>query len=145
MSEDVEELRGVLSAISEFLNSIKGTIKEIIETLGGSLDGAKLGEEVAAFYTHLKESGVPEEMAKQMTQDFFKKKLESAPSLGNLTNLFTQAIQSSGWFKGGRKGVDIEEVIKEIDTVIEQLPKEAQDKLRSLRERLEKLGEEGGG
>lgn len=90
--EEVEELRGVLGAISEFLTGLREPIKELIDTLMSALDGKKLGEEVAEFYSKLRDSGVPEDLAEEMVRDYFKKKLEAAPSIGDFVEDLRKVI-----------------------------------------------------
>ncbi|OYT40955.1 MAG: hypothetical protein B6U89_00550 [Desulfurococcales archaeon ex4484_58] len=104
--EDVEELREVFDVISEFLDKAKDTIKEIIVAVAGSLNGEKLGKEVAALYKELKASGLPDDVVNEMVRDFYKKKLESAPSVGELLKTLTEGIK----FK---KKVELEEEEKE--------------------------------
>ena len=98
--EDVEELRGVLSAISDFLSSLKEPIKELLSAIVGSVEGGKLGKEIGDFYKSLRDSGVPEEMAAQMTQEYFRRRLESLPSLASLMDALKGAIGE--WAPGGR-------------------------------------------
>jgi len=142
VSEDVEELRGVLSAISEFLSSIKAPIKEIIETLGGSLDGSKLGEEVGNFYSNLISAGIPEDMAKKMTEEFFRRKLESAPTISNLMNTFMSAMKGPMGQKRSENVESVmERVIKELDKASEKYGPEAKPFIEAIKKSLkEKYG-----
>ncbi len=87
--EEVEALREVFAAISDFLKDIREPLKDLINVLVDALNGEKLGKEVAAFYNTLIKNGVPEELAKEMTKEFFNKKLESAPSVGKMLSSFT--------------------------------------------------------
>ncbi|RLG84664.1 MAG: hypothetical protein DRO40_00525 [Thermoprotei archaeon] len=87
--EEVRTLREVFAAISGFLRDIREPLKDLINILVDALNGEKLGKEVAAFYNALIKDGVPEELAKEMTREFFKKKLESAPSVGKMLSSFT--------------------------------------------------------
>ena len=83
---DVEELRSVLQAVSEFLGGLAKPLEEIMETLLKTVDGSKIGAEVAEFYKRLKEAGVPEEQALEMTKEFFEKRtkiLDIVSSLGD--------------------------------------------------------------
>ncbi len=92
VSDDIEELRGVLKAISDFLKDIEEPISKLLSSMMKALDGAKLGEEVAAFYKSLKEAGMPEDAAMQLTRDYFKARLESF----NIPALISRWMGSSG-------------------------------------------------
>jgi len=73
---DVEELREVLKAVSEFLKELSPTLKDLIETILGSLRGDALGKEVGVFYRSLIEAGIKEETATKMTEEFLRRKME---------------------------------------------------------------------
>nr|MEB3825623.1 hypothetical protein [Desulfurococcales archaeon] len=68
---DVMTLRFVLKSVTEFLRDIKEPLADLMKTLGASLDGRKIGEEVAAFYESLREANMPEDLAAKMTQEYF--------------------------------------------------------------------------
>jgi len=107
---DVEEVRLIFKAITEFLQSIREPIKDLINTLMSSLEGSKLGEDVGTFYKKLIDSGIPEELAESMTKDYLKHKLESAlgpKAISNLLRGFTGSTKSM---------VSIATKIKDIDT-----------------------------
>lgn len=73
---EVEELREVLRAVSDFLKELSPTIKELIDTVLGSLRGDALGKEVGMFYKSLIEAGIKEETATKMTEEFLRRKME---------------------------------------------------------------------
>jgi hypothetical protein len=73
---DVEELREVLKAVSEFLKELSPTLKDLIETILGSLRGDTLGKEVGMFYKSLIEAGIKEETATKMAEEFLRSKME---------------------------------------------------------------------
>jgi len=85
---DAEEVRAILKAVSDFIANIKGPLKELIDTLMSSLDGSKLGEEVATLYKKLMNSGMPKEMVNEMVKTYFKHKLESAISPKAISEFF---------------------------------------------------------
>lgn len=93
---DVEELREVLSAISDFLKELKEPIEKLFNTLLSAMDGSKLGEEVAAFYKKLRESGMPEDMAAEMTREYFKTRVESFNLMGLLTRAIKKEVLEEG-------------------------------------------------
>jgi hypothetical protein len=101
--EDVKELREVLTAISEFLEGLKKPVQDILTLIMGQLSGEKLGKEVADFYRNLKESGMDEEMVKEMTQQYFQRRLESANIVKILQEVFSK-YSNKDIIKGVRKG-----------------------------------------
>ncbi len=90
--EEAEEVREVLEAVTGFLKQIKEPIRDLVYIVIDALNGEKLGREVAAFYRALIDNGVPEDLAKEMTREFLSKKLEAAPSIGKLMNMFTRGF-----------------------------------------------------
>ena len=119
---EAEEVKEILGAVTEFIASLKEPIKELLDTLAQSLNGEKLGKEVASFYKQLVDSGIPEDMAKEMSKEYFKKRLESAPNLGSLMNMF------KGGFKGPTKVVvtkSPKEAVKQLEALKEAFPEKA--------------------
>lgn len=112
VSEDARELHEIFSVISEFIASIKAPIKEFIDMFLTSLSGEKLGKEVAALYKELKESGMPEDMVKEMVQEFFRRKLEAAPTIASLAKMLKDALGKGELLRRGREIP--KEIIKEI-------------------------------
>ena len=72
---DVQELKEVLGAVSEFLRGLSEPLEKLIDTILKIADGRRVGEEVAAFYASLKGSGMPDEVAIEMTREYFKKRI----------------------------------------------------------------------
>ena len=133
---DVEELKGVLSAVSEFLGSIRGTLKDLMSSMIESLDGKKLGEEVAAFYAGLKEKGVPEELARDMTKEFFRRKLELTPSMGDVLGSLRSVISKG---KGSVVGATMRSgIARGLDKAISAL-EEFKEKFPERKEEFEKI------
>ncbi len=136
--KDVEELKEVLGAITEFIASLKQPIKELLDTMAQSLNGEKLGKEVASFYKQLVDSGIPEDMAKEMTKEYFRKRLESAPNLGSLMNML------KGGFKGPTKVMIADspkDAVKQLEALKEAYPEKA-DKIEKAIKVLKALQEE---
>ncbi|MCD6562963.1 MAG: hypothetical protein J7K23_03470 [Thermoproteales archaeon] len=73
--EDIEELKEVFGAISAFLKDLAPTISEIMSSIIGSLDGAKLGEEAGKFYKGLVDAGIDPKEATRLTEKFVEQKL----------------------------------------------------------------------
>ena len=142
VSEDAQEVHEILSAVSEFIAGLKEPIKEFLDMLLSSLDGERLGKEVAKFYRELKESGMPEEMIREMVKEFFKRKLEAAPSLGSLAKMIGDALSSKGkllkGIRGGVSGVP-EDVVKRLDEIEKVVPEEYRGKIREVKEKLSRL------
>lgn len=134
---DIEELREVLGAITDFINNLKQPIKELLDTLTQGLSGERLGKEVASFYKQLIDADIPEEMAKKMTEEYFRKRLETAPSLGSIMNMFTKG------FKGPRKTVTRtpKEAVKQLEALKERFPEKA-EKIEKAIKALKALEEE---
>ncbi|RLF22148.1 MAG: hypothetical protein DRN15_09865 [Thermoprotei archaeon] len=72
---DVEEVRGILKAIADFLKDIREPIKDLLDTLMGSLRGYVLGEDVANFYKKLKEAGIDDNKAYELTRQYLSKRM----------------------------------------------------------------------
>lgn len=98
-SSDVEELREVLKAISEFLTEIREPLENLVKTVIEASSGEKLAKEVAAFYKSLIESGIDQQTAREWTEKFFTQRLESLPSFSFLKDIFggpRRALVKSG-------------------------------------------------
>ncbi len=65
--EDAEEIRQVLSAVS---TEVPALIKSIIGSVFSEEAGKSMGRAAAAFYKELKESGMPDDVAVKMTEDY---------------------------------------------------------------------------
>ncbi|MDK2463631.1 MAG: hypothetical protein QI223_02505 [Candidatus Korarchaeota archaeon] len=72
---DVEELREVLSAVSEFLDKLPELVKKVLDALYSKDLGERVGDSVATFYRKLRESGMPEDMVNKMTMEFFDRSM----------------------------------------------------------------------
>jgi hypothetical protein len=80
--------------------------------------GRSMGKAAAAYYKELKESGMPEDVAVKMTEDYMK----TFTSMGNL-------LQNIG--RGGRHG---EKISENIGDEIERRVREKMEKKRRERE-----------
>ena len=142
ISRDIEELREVLNAVSEFLMNLKQPIKELLEMTMSALDGRKLGEEVASFYESLVSKGVPRELAEDMAKEFLRRKLESVPNISDFVKSFKHATwKHARW--------DLDEVVRVLEKLKDKVPpenrkdiEEAISTLKGLRKPREE-GEEG--
>ncbi|MEB3774043.1 MAG: hypothetical protein GSR86_03845 [Desulfurococcales archaeon] len=135
--EDIRELKEVLTAVSDFITDIGDKIKDILDSMMSALDGAKIGRETAELYKSLKEAGMPEEMAIQLTREFFNKKMELAPSISSII----EALKGSfaPWtMKGKASAEEVSEKIKKAVSNIED--EELKERVR--RRIIESLKEE---
>ena len=116
--EDVEEMKEVFRVLS---TEIPALIKGVIASVFSEEAGRSMGKAAAAFYKELKESGMPDEVAVKMTENY----ISVFTSLGDLMKKFT---------KGKEKPTKLE---KEIEEIVEEAVEEAREKGIS-----EKLGKE---
>ncbi len=69
--KDIEELERVLETVSKFLGEIGPSIASSISAVIEAYPGEKIGKQVADFYKKLREEGVPEELAEELTKKYF--------------------------------------------------------------------------
>jgi len=74
-NSDVEELRGILTTISEFLKEIAPQIREILNAIFEQFSGEKVGKDIAAFYKSLVEAGLDKETIKEMTMKYYEERV----------------------------------------------------------------------
>ena len=115
---DAEEVREIFSVFSK---EIPALIKGVIASVFSEEAGRSMGKAAAAFYKELKESGMPDEVAVKMTENY----ISVFTSLGDLMKKFT---------KGKKMPTKLE---KEIEEIVEEAVEEAREKGVS-----EKLGKE---
>ncbi|MDH5783621.1 MAG: hypothetical protein OEZ35_08195 [Candidatus Bathyarchaeota archaeon] len=66
-AEEAEEVRQILSAVS---TEVPALIKSIIGAVFSEEAGKNMGRAAAAFYKELKDSGIPDNVAVKMTEDY---------------------------------------------------------------------------
>lgn len=66
-SEDAEEVREILGVVSA---QVPALIKGIIGSVFSEEAGKDMGKAAGAFYKELKESGIPNDVAVEMTQNY---------------------------------------------------------------------------
>ena len=113
--EEAEEVKEILSAVS---TQVPALIKSVLASVFSEEAGRSMGKAAAAYYKELKESGMPEDVAVKMTEDYMK----TFTSLGSL-------LQNIG--KSERHGDRISEDIGE---EIERRVREKMEKKRRERE-----------
>jgi len=79
--EDAEEVKAVLGVVSK---EIPALIKGIIGSVFSEEAGRDMGKAAGAFYKELKESGMPDEIAVKMTENY----ISVFTSLGDLMKKF---------------------------------------------------------
>jgi hypothetical protein len=89
--EDVEELRGILSAIVDFVRDIKGPLTDLVKSVMGSVSGPELGEDVGTFYKKLKEGGVPDDVAVRLTEEYLEARLSAFKSIEKALSKLSEA------------------------------------------------------
>jgi len=113
--EEAEEVKEILSAVS---TQVPALIKSVLASVFSEEAGRSMGKAAAAYYKELKESGMPEDVAVKMTEDYMK----TFTSLGSL-------LQSIG--RSQRHGDKISE---DIGDEIEKRVREKMEQKRRERE-----------
>ena len=157
VESDVEELRQLFDIMADFLGRVKGFVKDFMEMVLSSVDGAKLGEDVGSFYKKLVESGVPPEEAMKLAEEYFRKRLEAVPSpsklidmLGSLARKPRISIPAPGLSKRGAAAAarerleSVAEQLEEVKEMLQELPVPEEEK-KKLLEQLEGLRSRLGG
>ncbi|MGC9187202.1 MAG: hypothetical protein ACP5GN_05910 [Fervidicoccaceae archaeon] len=93
---EAEEVKELLSAVSEFLKGLKEPLEEIMKMITESFSGEKLGREVASFYKSLIEAGLDDETAKSWTEKFMDEKLKTIPSISNFGEIIGSWMKREG-------------------------------------------------
>jgi hypothetical protein len=65
--EDAEELKAILGVVAK---EVPGLIKGIVSSVFSEEAGRNMGKAAGAFYKELKESGMPDEIAVKMTENY---------------------------------------------------------------------------
>jgi len=120
-SEDVEELKEVLSAVS---TEVPALIKSIIGAVFSEEAGKNMGRAAAAFYKELKDSGMPDNVAVKMTEDY----IGVFTSLGDILKRVGEG-KGKVFISGGEKGKEIgEEIEKRVkEKLVEKKKAEAEE------------------
>jgi hypothetical protein len=115
-AEEVKEILGVVST------EIPSLIKGIITSVFSEEAGKNMGRAAGSFYQELKESGIPEDVAVKMTEDY----IGIFTSLGDVLKSFTSGKQS--WTSHGKEeeiGNEIQKKIKE--KIVEKFGEEGEE------------------
>ena len=84
VSKDIEELKEVFKAISEFIRDIQKPLSDLIGVVLSFLEGSKVGKDIASFYSQLKEKGLPNELIENLTLRYAESRISLMKTLGEL-------------------------------------------------------------
>jgi len=105
MSKDAEEVESILKAVSEQIPTL---VKGLIGAIFSAEAGKNMGAAAANFYKEVKASGIPEDVAVKMTQDYVK----TFTDIGSLIKEL--ASQKGGIHIGPRSSKeDVSKVVEE--------------------------------
>jgi hypothetical protein len=102
---EAEEIKEILGAVS---TEVPTLIKSIISAVFSEEAGRNMGKAAASFYKELKDSGMPDNVAVKMTEDY----VSVFTSLGDLLKSQGKGITISAG-KGKKIGEEIEKRVKE--------------------------------
>ena len=120
-AEEAEEVRQILSAVS---TEVPALIKSIIGAVFSEEAGRNMGRAAGAFYKELKDSGMPDDVAVKMTEDY----IGVFTSLGDILKRAGISGKKGKVFISTKEG---EEIGKEIEKLVKE---KASEKLREKEE-----------
>ena len=85
--EDLEEVKAVLGVVSK---EVPALIKGIIRSVFSEEAGRDMGKAAASFYKELKKSGMPDDVAVKMTENY----VSVFTSLGDIMKKYTKGEKS---------------------------------------------------
>ncbi len=121
-AEEAEEIKQILGAVS---TEVPALIKSIIASVFSEEAGKSMGKAAAAFYNELKDSGMPDDVAVKMTEDYMGvftglgDMLKKAGGGGKLPFVVSTAKTGESE-KAAGKGVAEEELEKEVERRVKQ-------------------------
>jgi len=101
--EDAEEIKQILGVVSK---EVPALIRSIIASVFSEEAGRDMGKAAGAFYKELKNSGMPDETAVKMTENY----ISVFTSLGEVMK---KAVSGQKGAKGDELGEEISRKIKE--------------------------------
>lgn len=109
--EGPEDLEKVLKTVSDQIPTL---VKGVLGAIFSPEAGKSMGAAAANFYRELKSSGLPEEVAVKMTQDYVK-------SFTNIGELFKEVSSKGGFSAHGEHGVpDAGDLSKKIEEEVKK-------------------------
>lgn len=106
-SEEAEEVRQILGAVS---TEVPALIRSIVSAVFSEEAGRNMGRAAATFYKELKDSGMPDDVAVRMTEDY----------IGVFTSLGDILKQVGKKGKGFMSNEKKEEIGKEIEKLVKE-------------------------
>jgi len=91
---DAEQVKEILNVVAE---KVPALLNSLADVLYGKEQSLKLGQAVAGFYKSLKDSGMTDEQAYELTKQYM--------SAMNLAGMIGQAIGGRG---GAKKGINVQ-------------------------------------
>lgn len=106
-AEEVEEVRQILGVVSA---QVPALIKGLVSAVFSEEAGRNMGKAAAAFYKELKDSGMPDDVAVKMTEDYIR----VFTSLGDILKRVGKEGKSIISTREGEDiGKEIEKLVKE--------------------------------
>jgi len=109
MPEDAEEVGKILKTVSDQVPSL---VKGVLGAIFSPEAGKNMGAAAANFYRELKGSGLPDEVAVKMTQDYVK-------TFTNFGDLIKE-VSSKGGFDSKHGGPDMGDLSKRIEEEVKK-------------------------
>jgi len=87
VDKEAEEVKEILSAVS---TQVPTLIKSILASVFSEEAGRSMGKAAGAYYKELKDSGMPEQVAVKMTEDYMR-------TFTNLSEVLKSVGKSGKW------------------------------------------------
>ncbi|MCE4625995.1 MAG: hypothetical protein F7C35_09075 [Desulfurococcales archaeon] len=87
-----EDIKEILDAVSAFIKSLSEPLEKLLNTVLKTIEGERLGAEVAAFYKSLVDAGMPQDLAAEMTREFFRKRISMLDLAGLIKEFVKKEI-----------------------------------------------------
>lgn len=97
--EDIEKLKDLLKAVSDFIADLKKPIEDLLKVVIDQLSGEKLGKDTAMFYKSLVEAGMDSSLVEELTRKYFEGRMEAANALKSLVSSLGGAFGKGGFNK----------------------------------------------
>ncbi len=84
---EIEEIKDILTAITEFIKDISGPLKDLISVIESSIAGDKLARDISEFYKGLKDSGLPDDIINDLVKKYYDDRVSTLRSLGKILEM----------------------------------------------------------
>ena len=105
-SEDAEEVREILSVVSE---KVPALIKGLMSSVFSADSARDMGKAAATYYSELKAGGIPDDVAVQMTKEY----------IGTFSKI-SDFIKTASRGTGGRDDEDMSSIGREINVAVKK-------------------------